>query len=324
MASLRSLVALAIVFGFAAPAAAIRACGDDVDGHGKRVACACGDVLVSSRVLGPADAVTTGACPSNGLLVAAAGLVTLDLDGTTITGTGQGVGIYLLRGSLVLIGPGSVEHFGVGVIATGTHGLHSVVDVRVANNTLDGLVAHGEGFTISGSVAEGNGRHGFVLDGRDYALDGNRAARNRLYGFKLMGMGTHIGGGVGNEAVGNGDVGFWLQGGMHQIIGDTASGNGKHGVMAMVAHTLFSGVRTDANLGNGLWAMGPHIEVVNSSATGNQGLGVWVMGKAVVDGGGNHGVDNLGIMEVYGRPSRMMLDMPPLIQCRIGMMGECR
>jgi len=137
-------------------------------------------------------------------------------------------------------------------------------------------------------------------------------------------MGTHVGGGFGNEAVANGGVGFWLFGGMHQVVGATARGNHKHGVMASVAHTLLSGVQADANLGNGLWAMGPGIAVGDSSATGNRGLGIWVMGKGVVDRGGNHGSDNLGVMPVYGRPSRMMMDMPPLIQCRIGMMGECR
>ena len=62
----------------------------------------------------------------------------------------------------------------------------------------------------------------------------------------------------------------------------------------------------------------------DSSATGNRGLGIWVMGKGVVDSGGNRGVDNLGVMDAYGRPSEMMTNMAPLIQCRIGMMGECR
>jgi len=198
------------------------------------------------------------------------------------------------------------------------------VNVRVAGNRLDGLVAQGDGFTVLGSVAEGNGRNGFSLGGTDYALDGNRASENGRHGFKLTGMGAHVGGGFGNEAIANAGVGFWLLGGMHQVVGATAHGNRKHGVMANVGHTLLSGVQADANLGNGLWAMGPGIAVGDSSATGNRGLGIWVMGKGVVDRGGNRGTDNLGVMPVYGRPSRMMMDMAPLIQCRIGMMGECR
>ena len=322
--SIRGVVALALLLALAGPARAIRPCGDDVDGHGKRVACACGDLLVSSRVLGPVDEVTTQRCPAYGLLVAASGPVTLDLGGRTIAGSGQGVGIHVVRGSLVLIGPGAVEQFSVGVLAHGMQALRSAVNVRLVGNRLDGLVAQGDGFTVVGSVAEGNGRDGFSFAGSNYALDGNRASENGWDGFRLLGMGTHVGGGFGNEAIGNRGVGFWVQGGMHQIVGATANGNRMHGIMATVAHTLFSGVQADANLRNGLFAMGPGITVGNSSATGNRGLGIWVMGKGVVDQGGNHGVDNLGVMDAYGRPSRMMSDMAPLIQCRIGMMGECR
>jgi len=321
---IRGLVALTLLFVLAEPARAFRACGDDVDGHGKRVACACGDLLVSSHQLGPADEVTTKPCAAGGLLVAASGTVTLDLGGRTISGSGQGVGVQVVRGSLVLIGPGAVEHFSVGVLAHGVQALRSAVNVRVAGNRLDGLVAQGDGMSVVGSVADGNGRYGFSLTGANYALDGNRASGNGRHGFKLMGMGTHVGGGFGNEAIGNGGAGFWVQGAMHQIVGATANGNRKYGIMAMVAHTLFSDVQADANLGNGLWAMGPGITVGNSSATGNRGLGIWVTGKGTVDRGGNRGVDNLGVMDDYGRPSRMMTDMAPLIQCRIGMMGECR
>src|SRR3989442_9170585 len=322
--SIGGVVALALLLALARPARAIRSCGDDVDGHGRRVACACGDLLVSSHVLGPADEVTTKRCPAAGLLVAASGPVTLDLGGRTIAGSGQGVGIQVVRGSLVLIGPGGVERFSVGVLAHGMQALRSAVNVRLVGNRLDGLVAQGDGLTVVGSVADGNGRNGFSLAGTNYALDGNRASGNGRHGFKLMGMGTHVGGGFGNEAIGNGGSGFWLQGGMHQVVGATANRDRMHGIMATVAHTLVSGVPADADLRNGLWAMGPGVTVGDSSATGNRGLGIWVMGKGVVDQGGNHGVDNLGVMDAYGRPSRMMSDMAPLIQCRIGMMGECR
>src|SRR5206468_1435957 len=239
---IRGLLALTLVVAFAGPARAVRSCGDDVDGHGKRVACACGDVLVSARVLGPADEVTAAPCPANGLVVAASGPVTLDLGGRTIAGDGQGIGILVVRGSLLLVGPGAVERFQVGVLARGVQALRSAVNVRVAGNRLDGLVAQGDGFTVVGSVAEGNGRNGFSLGGTDYALDGNRASENGRHGFKLTGMGAHVGGGFGNEAIANAGARCWL----------------------------------------------------------------------------------LGVMPVYGRPSRMMMDMAPLIQCRIGMMGECR
>src|SRR5207249_6082245 len=192
---------LALLVALAGPARAVRPCGDDVDGHGKRIACACGDVLVSSRVLGPADEVTAAPCPANGLVVAASGPVTLDLGGRTIAGTGQGIGVLVVRGSLLLVGPGAVERFQVGVLAHGVQALRSAVNVRVAGNRLDGLVAQGDGFTVLGSVAAGHGRNGFALGGTNYALDGNRPSANGRHGVKLTGLGTHVGVGFGNGAL---------------------------------------------------------------------------------------------------------------------------
>src|SRR2546425_9172016 len=101
--ALRLLLALGLVLAVE-PASAMRRCGDDVDG--KPVACACGDLLVSSRTLGSADPVTSAPCTANGLIVAASGPITLDLGGRTIAGNGQGVGVLVVRGTLSLVGPG--------------------------------------------------------------------------------------------------------------------------------------------------------------------------------------------------------------------------
>src|SRR5438128_12640022 len=84
------LIAVGLVLA-AGRASAMHRCGDDVDG--KPVACRCGDLLVSSRTLGPADAVTRKPCARNGLVVAASGPIRLDLGGRTIAGNGQGVGV---------------------------------------------------------------------------------------------------------------------------------------------------------------------------------------------------------------------------------------
>jgi hypothetical protein len=318
---IRLLLAVGLVLA-AGRASAMHRCGDDVDG--RSVACGCGDLLVSSRTLGAADAVTTTRCPGNGLVVVASGPITLDLGGRTVAGHGQGVGVLVVRGTLSLVG-GSVERFETGVRAEGEARLASVVAVRLADHRLDGLVARGDGYTIQGSVAEGNGRDGFALAGGGYALDGNRASGNGRYGFKLVGMGAHVGGGIGNEARANGADGFWLLGGMHQVVGATATGNGGNGVVGTVAHTLFAGVDADANRHSGLVASGGGVAVRDSTATGNRMFGIWVMGPGVEDGGGNRGADNAGLMTPSGRGSEMMLTkMAPLVQCRIGMMGECR
>ena len=320
--TLRLLTFLGVMLA-GAPASALDRCGDDVDG--RAVPCACGDLLVGSHRLGPADPVTTARCPGSGLLVDAAGPVTLDLGGRTIAGEGQGVGVLVVHGTLTLVGPGSIERFETGVRAEGAAPLAAVTAVRLADNRLDGLVAHADGFSLQGSVAEGNGRDGFSLAGGGYALDGNRAAGNRRYGFKLVGMGAHVGGGLGNEARDNAMDGFWLLGGMHQVIGATAVSNGGHGIFASVMHTLFAAVDADTNGRSGLVASGPALVVRDSSATGNRTFGIWVMGPGVEDGGGNHGTGNTGLMGPQGHGSEMMNTMmAPLVQCRIGMMGECR
>ena len=233
--------------------------------------------------------------------------------------------MLVVHGTLSLVGPGSIERFETGVRAEGDAPLASVTAVRVADNRLDGLVAHAEGYALQGSVAEGNGRDGFALAGAGYALDGNRAAANGRYGFKLVGMGAHVGGGLGNEARDNGMDGFWLLGGLHQVIGATAVRNGGHGLVASVMHTLFASIDADTNGRSGLVASGPALVVRDSTATGNRTFGIWVMGPGAEDGGGNRGTGNTGLMGPQGHGSEMMNTMmAPLVQCRIGMMGACR
>ena len=318
-------LSLAVWLCAARPAAAMRACGDDADGHGKAVPCACGDLLVSSHTLGAADRITREPCPGMGLLVAAPGPVTLAFGGRTIRGLGQGFGVLVARGTLSLQGPGAIEGFGTGVLARGPRALASAMGMRFSGNHMDGLFAESDGYTIQGSVAENNGHDGFALGGRGNAVDGNRAAGNRRHGFNIWGMGAHVGGGLGNEAVGNGNTGFWLHGTMHQVVGATAAGNGRDGVFGKVMHTLLSDVRADQNGRVGLWAVGSAITIAVNEAARNRGFGVWVMGRDIDDRGGNQGVDNAGIMGPVDAPPAMLRDLDPgLLQCRIGMTGACR
>ena len=303
----------------------MRVCGDDVDGHGKAVPCACGDLLVSSRTLGAADRITREPCPTMGLLVAAPGPVTLAFQGHTIRGVGEGIGVLVARGSLALAGPGAIEGFGMGVLARGPRALVGAVGMRFSQNLMDGLLAESDGYAIEGSVAEHNGRDGFALGGHAYAVDGNRAAGNGRHGFNLWGRGAHVGGGLGNEAMGNAAAGFWLHGMMHQVVGATAVGNGSDGVYGRVMHALFAATHAERNGRNGLWALGWAISIQGNSATSNLGYGVWVMGRDVDDRGGNQGLDNAGILGPADHPPAMLLDYDPeLLQCRIGMLGACR
>jgi len=306
------------------PVHAMQACGDDVDGHGTEVPCACGDLLVSSRTLRAADRITHERCPGTGLTVASASPVTLAFDGRAIRGQGQGVGVLVARGSLSLVGPGTIEGFGTGAFARGPTALRSAVGMRFRANRGTGLVVASDGYTIQGNVAENNGRDGFSLDGNAYALDGNQAAGNHRYGFYLLGMGAHVGGGLGNEARGNARAGFWLYGMMHQVDGATTTGNGDYGFYAMLWNGWLANIRADHNASDGVRAMGMGIAIQDSRATDNVGLGVWVTGGMLEDGGGNSGADNVGLM---GQPALypMMLHetAPALLQCRIGT-APCR
>jgi hypothetical protein len=314
---------LSLLLSTARPGQAMRACGDDVDGHGKRVPCACGDLLVSSRTL-RRDRITRKRCRGTGLMIAAPGPVTLAFDGHTIRGQGQGVGVLVVRGSLSLRGPGTIEGFDTGASAHGPTAVASVVGMRFSANRTSGLSVQSDGYVIQGNVAENNGRDGFALDGTAYAVDGNRATANRRYGFYLLGMGAHLGGGLGNEALANAKAGFWLYGMLHQVSGATATGNGDYGFYAMLWHAALADIQAEGNASDGLRAMGMGITIQHSGAAANGGFGVWVSGGMLTDQGGNFGVDNVGLTGQAALPSMMLRDtVPAQIQCRVGT-ASCR
>jgi hypothetical protein len=317
MRLVRALVLIALLG--VCPASAIERCGDDVDGQGTAVACACGDLLVSSRTLGASDPVTSEPCSGNGLMIDADAKVVLALGGRTIAGSGQGIGVLVLRGQLALAGPGTITGFETGVFARRAGGLASARDVRLADNRLDGLAALGDGFTVEGVVSEGNGRDGFSLAGSGYALDGNRAARNGRHGFRVAGVGAHVGGGLGNEARENVGDGFSLAGRMHQILGATADGNGGDGVGGVVAQVVIDRLHADANLGSGLFAYGSGVTLRDSRAEYNHGFGLWIDGTGNTDGGGNAGEDNEGLTRSANGPSASYTGWSSLlVQCSIG------
>ena len=304
------------------PAAAAHRCGNDVDGH--PAPCACGDLLVSSRTLGPADRVTREHCPADGLFVMASGPVTLALNGRTIQGEGQGTGILVLHGRLTLAGPGTVEGFATGLAAHGQGALASASGMRFAGNRLDGVSVVGDGFVIQSSAAEDNGRDGFVLGGNGYGLDDDRARRNGRYGFHLSGTGAQVGSALGTLAEANHMAGFMVRGMMHTFVGATAVANESDGIYLWVMKTHLVGLRADANQGDGVRAMGKLITIANSSATANRGLGIWVMGTGAGDDGGNHGADNAGFAGDTDVRPKAPAGNPELVQCRVGAASVCR
>jgi parallel beta-helix repeat protein len=139
---------------------------------------------------------------------------TLALAGHTIAGSRRGVGVAIAGGGvggLVLLGPGIVRGFDVG-IAAAPRALARVADVTVADNVTDGLRAGGAGYVVSGCEARHNGRDGFVLHGTGYRVEGNQASENGRAGFRLAGRNAAV---AGNRADNNGRDGLLLRGRRH-------------------------------------------------------------------------------------------------------------
>jgi hypothetical protein len=181
--------------------AAASNCGDDV--NGERVACACGDTVVSDTRLVRTDPVVTQRCPDDGLTLRASGQVeslTLDLAGLPITGQGSGVGIQVLDGGsrgAILIGgkdgsPGQVAGFRVGISARGSHAILGAANLVVFGNETDGVRLSGRGATLSGVVADDNGRSGVRAHGRDHSLEGVSAGGNGR-DLRVSGDGHYVG-----------------------------------------------------------------------------------------------------------------------------------
>jgi len=177
-------------------------CGDDV--NGERVACACGDTVVSDTRLVKTDPVVRQRCPDDGLTIRAAGQIeslTLDLAGFPLTGKGGGVGIQVLDGGsqgALLIGgkdgrPGQIAGFRVGISARGARGLRAAENLIVLGNETDGIQVSGRGAALNGVVADDNGRAGVRAHGRDHSLEGVSAAGNRRYDLRVSGNGNYVG-----------------------------------------------------------------------------------------------------------------------------------
>ncbi len=218
-----------------------RRCGDDVSG--RPVPCRCGDVLVSSRALGADDPITQEPCAGAGLVVdipAGVPSATLDFGAQTITGSGHGVGIQVLRGGadgLRLTGPGTIRGFDVGLLASG-NALSHAANVTFADNARDGVSIAGDGYEVSGCEASRNGRDGFALRGRRYRVLGNRALSNLRNGFVLAGNDASVGDTLGNEASGNGRAGFVLRGRGHDVARPVAADNGGDGIRARIVTSV--------------------------------------------------------------------------------------
>ncbi len=201
MAMIPRALPFALILAVRATTAAAGVCGDDIGGE--RVACACGDTVVSTARLQRSDPIVGGSCPGNGLVIDAARdveSVTLDLAGFSIIGDGGGTGILVRdggsEGAYVIGGPdgrpGQIAAFRVGVSARAARGIRGAANLIVSGNAQDGVRISGRASVLSGIVADENGRSGIVARGRDHALDGVAARDNGHNDLRVSGNGNFV------------------------------------------------------------------------------------------------------------------------------------
>ncbi|MFN2428020.1 MAG: hypothetical protein ABR587_16410 [Candidatus Binatia bacterium] len=235
------------------------ACGDDVDGV--RVACACGDLVVSDTILQATDPVVSEPCTADGLLLAApAGSdgITLDLAGLSIVGRGRGAGIRVARGGrlgCVVVGGGEGDEraeilaFATGIHAMGSHELRELRAIDVHDNRLDGLRIRSSGVRIVDVRADANGGNGVFVSGHgnelaDVAADGN------------AGDGVHVRG-------------------SDSTVGAATSGNRRNGTTILGRRQRVKRVVSSANARAGVVVAGTDEDPGTIDSTGNGGADAW-------------------------------------------------
>ena len=277
------------------PALAASLCGDDVDGVD--VPCACGDIVVSDVVLGDDDPVTGETCTGDGLILRAASLhvITVDLAGRTLRGSGSGHGLVVIyggdRGARVISSAGraTIAGFDSGIVASGND-LQLLEGIDIRDVVRDGVRVRGPGLRVRDVVVSDAGRDGFAFSGRTFLSSGNRSLGSRRYGFMVMGHDGILEG--GNQASASGSSGFLISGGGHSITACKATGNGKGGIEVVASGITIEGCVAESNAGNGIGGHGGRWRLVGNVAESNGGHGINVRGPGLIDGGGNSGHGN--------------------------------
>jgi hypothetical protein len=232
-------------------------CGDNVGG--KRIACSCGDTVVTSTTLTASDPVTKGRCHLDGLIVRAAEFedsLVLDLAGLSIVGSGVGTGIDVRaggsEGAAIIGGPkshlGEVVGFGVGVRVREGGAIRRIEALDIEGHRHEGLALHTAGAMLVNVTLARNGGDGAQIIGQGGRLIDVRAIENRSAGLRISAR----------------DV----------IVEARAERNRGHGIVA-------GGIRTDLthsyagyNQGSGVVVAGAGSKFEDVVAEGNQLAGI--------------------------------------------------
>lgn len=246
--------AMAFLFLTTAGVAVAANCGDKVDGQ--RVACACGDVVVSDTTLAAGDPVLSQPCSGDALVLmppSDSDGITLDLGGHALVGTGSGAGVRVDRGGRLgssIIGGGTgaqraeIVRFKTGIRASGRSVLREIRGIDVHDNKHDGLWLRTSGVRVSDVYSHSNGRDGIVVSGH-----GNEVS----------------------EVVSDGNIrdGLQVRGSGAKVSAETV-GNRRNGTVLGARSSEVSTIRSNDNGGAGVRATGPDLAISELNSSGNR------------------------------------------------------
>jgi len=227
-------------------------CGDDVSG--RRVACDCGDIVVSDTTLQAGDPVVSHRCPLDGLIVRASRLadsVTLSLGGHSLVGSSYGYGVRVDSGgndgALIVGGDadafGEIVGFATGIAAGRSAAVRRIERVRVKGNRHHGVELRTTGTLLIDVSASQNGGDGIRMLGNGGRLIGVRAERNAGNGIRVRSNGTSI----DATATGNGRHGIVSDGGGNDLGKVVARDNGRQGAVVRGRTQSTAGLRSESN-----------------------------------------------------------------------------
>jgi hypothetical protein len=220
----------------AAAKADAASCGDDVDAA--RIACRCGDTVVSDTKLRDGDPVASAPCPIDGLTIRADSLaesITLDLAGLSLVGRGAGIGLRVdyggADGATIVGGPsrmrGTIRGFGIGVSTTSGEAIASISHLTVRENRHEGMRIVVTGTVLDDVVATANGDDGLHVRGSGGRLSAVESSGNGGHGIMLSANGAAF------DAVanGNGESGVVASGTRNDLSRVSTSGNARSGIV---------------------------------------------------------------------------------------------
>ncbi len=203
-------LALALAMaGWSLPVAAAD-CGDSAGPGGTRVACMCGDSVVTDTLLEPDDGVVNGQCAAVGLAITR-NWITLDCNGLALVGNDFSETGVVIESNGAVVQRCPISGFDIGI-----RGHPGAWRNRILSNTL-------EGNRLVGIVLGSSSRSNDVVD--------NVANNNGEIGIQINSSShdIHV---IGNQASGNSVAGIQFNSGsaQNQVILNHVAGEGRRGI----------------------------------------------------------------------------------------------